>query len=290
MHDTSYLGVYSIRLPNARGQMQKRMLFVWAEDSGKFRVQALDSAFQPVGAKKIIHPGEFKKNYVHEPSILAVPVSTSAPWRSIAGKKEEGKEEGKEKGKEEEKKIEEEKKAEGHLPLSSAIPGLSKNAAIAPSSKAPPIDAAAVQQTETYLRDFFSKTLKRVRFSKDRTAALTSLKTVVEVEEGIVQEHKFMFADFGVALRKNDLLELALACCKRVLDLSPNDDHAHFNIARVFLAMNKHDDAEQHILTAQSINPSEIIYTKMLDHMQTERRRRSRPQKDLTRATSGRRK
>lgn len=257
MQDTSYLGVYSVRLPNARGQLQKRMHFVWAEDSGKYRVQALDGAFQPVGSKKLLGPVEFKKNYTHEPSILAVPVSTGVPWRNIAEKKSE------------------------HLPQPPTVPGLTGDEAPTSSTPEPPqMDAAAIKQTEQYLRDFFTKTLKRVRFSKERSAALTSLKTVIEVEEGIVQEHKFMFADFGVALRKNDLLELALACCKRVLDLSPDDDHAHFNIARVFLEMNHLDDAEQHILSAQSLNPGETVYQKMLDHMQTERRRRSRPQKN----------
>lgn len=263
MQDTSYLGVYSVCLPNARGQLQKRMHFVWAEDAGKYRVQALDGAFQPVGSKKLLGPVEFKKNYTHEPSILAVPVSAGTPWRNIAGKQEE------------------------QFPQSPTVPGLAGDRApTSAAPEAPPANAAASKQTEKYLRDFFAKTLKRVRFSKERSAALNSLKTVIEVEEGIVQEHKYMFADFGVALRKNDLLELALACCKRVLDLSPEDDHAHFNIARIFLEMDRLDDAEQHILTAQSLNSAESVYQKMLDHMQTERRRRYRPQKKSKRTAA----
>lgn len=254
MQDTSYLGVYSISLPNAKGQLQKRMHFVWAEDSGKFRLQALDSAFQPVGSTKLLGPAEFKKIYTHEPSILAVPVSKGAPWRNIAEKQS--------------------------APQPSAVRGLVGDNAAPPTPEPPLGNAAAIKQTEEYLRDFFAKTLKRIRFSKERTAALSSLKTVIEVEEGIVQEHKFMFAEFGVALRKNDLLELSLACCKRVLDLSPDDDHAHFNIARIFVEMNQLDDAEQHVLTAQSLNPGEAVYQKMLDYLQLERRRRFRPQKN----------
>lgn len=244
MQDSSYLGVYSTRVPNAKGHMQKRMHFVWSQESGKFHVQTLDSAFQPVGTQKLIGPVEFKKNYSHEPSVLAMPVSTSKPWLGGPAKQVEA-------------------------PVNKLqVPGL------APDSKEP--DA---KQTENYLRDFFGKALKRARFARERTAALSSLKTLVEVEEGIVPEHKFMFTDFGIALRKNSQLELALACCKRVLDLSPGDDHAHFNIARILFEMNQLDDAEQHLLSAQGINGDEAVYQKMLDHIQQERRRRFRPQK-----------
>lgn len=245
MQDTSYLGVYSTRLPNAKkGQTQKQMHFVWADTSGKFRVQALDGAFQPVGDKKLIGPAEFKRNYTHEPSVMAVPVNTGQPWADSSAKQP--------------------KTSSSQLQM----PGL------APDSKEP-----EAKQTENYLRNFFGKTLKRCRFPRERDAALNSLKTIIEVEEGIVPEHKFMFADFGIALRKNALLELSLACCKRVLDISPDDDHAHFNIARILFEMGQLDDAEQHLLTAQSINSDEGIYQKMLDYIQQERRRRFRPQK-----------
>lgn len=244
MQDSSYLGVYSTCAPNAKGHMQKRMHFVWSDDAGKFHVQTLDGAFQPVGIQKLIGPVEFKKNYTHEPTVLAMPVSTGKPW--LGGPEKQTQSTG--------KKL--------------SLPGL------APDSKEP-----EAKQTENYLRDVFGKTLKRARFARERNAALNSLKTLVEVEEGIVPEHKFMFTDFGIALRKNALLELALACSKRVLDLSPGDDHAHFNIARILFEMNQLDDAEQHLLTAQSINGNETTYQKMLDYIQQERRRRFRPQK-----------
>lgn len=244
MQDSSYLGVYSTLAPNATGQMQKRMHFVWSDESGKFHVQALDGAFQPVGIQKLIGPVEFKKNYTHEPGVMAVPVSSGKPW--LGG------------------------------PPKQSVPSANKLQlpGLAPDSKEP-----EAKQTEDYLRDFFGKALKRARFARERNAALSSLKTLVEVEEGIVPEHKFMFTDFGIALRKNAQLELALACCKRVLDLSPEDDHAHFNTARILFEMNQLDDAEQHLLTAQSINGGETVYQKMLDYIQHERRRRFRPQK-----------
>lgn len=256
MQDTSYLGVYSIGLPNAKGQMQKKMHFVWAEDSGTFCVQLLDGAFQPVGTKKSIGPVEFKKKYTHEPSVMAVPVNTGTkPWL--------------------------------HTPLLRASTPVQPSESVSEVARALaslheqeiPEGSSPAKQTENYLRGFFGKALKRIKFPQERTAAINSLKTVAEVEEGIVPEHKFMFADFGVALRKNDLLELALACGKRVLALAPEDDHAHFNIARILFEMSQLEDAEQHLLTAQSMNPAETIYGKMLDYIQHERRRRLRPQK-----------
>lgn len=259
MQDTSYLGVYSIGLPNAKGQMQKKMHFVWAEDSGTFCVQLLDGAFQPVGTKKSIGPIEFKKKYTHEPSVLAVPVNTGIkPWLHTSPPR-------------------------AGAPVQGSASGVEVAHALASlHEQAIPEGSSPAKQTENYLRGFFGKALRRIKFPKERTAAINSLKTVAEVEEGIVTEHKFMFADFGVALRKNDLLELALTCCKRVLLLAPEDDHAHFNIARILFEMNKLEDAEQHLLTAQGMNPAETIYGKMLDYIQHERRRHLRPQKMST--------
>ncbi|MEG2173775.1 MAG: tetratricopeptide repeat protein [Desulfovibrionaceae bacterium] len=234
------------------------MYFVWSADSGQIQVHMLDGAFQPVGEKKLLGLTEFKKKYTREPSILAVPVSANArPWLNTS------------------------QKSSALSPHPAQAPYPADNALNMGEllRQSIPQGSTIAQQTEIYLRNFFGKALKRIKFAQERSAALLSLRTVVEVEEGIVAEHRFMFADFGVALRKSDLLELSLTCCKRVLLLSPEDDHAHFNIARIFFEMNKLDEAEQHLLTAQDMNPSEPVYTKMLDYIQHERRRRGRPQK-----------
>ncbi len=126
---------------------------------------------------------------------------------------------------------------------------------------------------EATLRDHFRVTMLRLRRRDTRDAALTSLKTLAEVEEGIVPAHKHMFSDFGIELRKGNYLEQALAFCQRTLQLSPTDDHAHFNTARVLIEMGKYDEAEQHLLTAQVMDPQNTIYDKTLRHIDALRNR-----------------
>ncbi len=136
---------------------------------------------------------------------------------------------------------------------------------VAPKTKLAEI--LSPENVENTMRDQFKKAMRRVRREGMDESTLLSLKNLVQVEEGIVPEHKHMFADFGTQLRKGQHLEEALAFCKRTLTLSPTDDHAHFNAARVLMDMGNYNDAEQHLLTAQIINPENNVHDKALKHI-----------------------
>jgi hypothetical protein len=47
------------------------------------------------------------------------------------------------------------------------------------------------------------------------------------------------------------------------LALAPGDSHAHFNIARIYHALGKTGEAEQHLLTALEFSP-DLEYAKAL--------------------------
>lgn len=149
---------------------------------------------------------------------------------------------------------------------------------ILPDGSAAPIrgtlSSPCAKEVENTLREHFRKALLRCRRPHDRDAAVKSLQTLAEVEEGIEPQHKHMFADFGISLRKERQYALALAFCKRVLTMAPHDDHAHFNAARILLEMGNLDGAEQHILAAKDMNPANRIYERMLSHLKRERLRR----------------
>ncbi len=123
------------------------------------------------------------------------------------------------------------------------------------------------ENIENTMRSQFKKTLRKVRRDGLNETNALALKNLVQVEEGIVPEHKHMFSEFGIQLRKGKHLEEALAFCKRTLNLAPTDDHAHFNAARVLMDMGNYDDAEQHLITAQMINPESSIFTKTMNHL-----------------------
>ncbi len=122
-------------------------------------------------------------------------------------------------------------------------------------------------KVEDVLREHFRKALLRLRRADSKASGLASIQTLLEVEEGITPEHKHLFMEFGVNMRKNQYYDEALAFCKRSLSLAPQDDHAHFNAARILMDMGRYDEAEQHLLTAQDIN-NNVIYRKALAHIE----------------------
>ena len=135
--------------------------------------------------------------------------------------------------------------------------------------------AGAVAAIERELRARFAALLLRLRRDEDRPDVLRELEELAQSEEGIVPEHKYMFTDFGIDLRKGKLPESALAHARRVLVLAPDDVHAHFNIARVYYSLDRLAEAEQHLLTALAFLPSFEYARAFLEFIVKERRQKS---------------
>jgi tetratricopeptide (TPR) repeat protein len=127
----------------------------------------------------------------------------------------------------------------------------------------PQSEQRAVEQAEVenFLRSHFGALLLKIRRGDDLPASLKALQELAEVEEGIVPEHKYMFAEFGINLRKGSMPEIALAHAKRVLSLAPGDGNAHFNIARIYFTLGRLGEAEQHLLAALEFAP-DLDYAK----------------------------
>jgi len=143
-----------------------------------------------------------------------------------------------------------------------------------PSAKTPEQLAAERAEVENHLRAHFGALLLKIRRDDDPQSALRALQDIAEVEEGIVPEHKYMFAEFGINLRKGKLPEAALAHAKRVLSLAPGDSHAHFNIARIYYTLGKLDEAEQHLLAALEFAPDLECARDFLAYIGKERRQK----------------
>ncbi len=125
----------------------------------------------------------------------------------------------------------------------------------------------SAEEVEGTLRELFRKALVRIKRTDSIESALPILKNLLEVQEGITEKHKHMFNDFGIEMRKRKFYTEAVGFAQRTLFLSRNDDHAHFNVARILIEMGEYDEAEQHILTAQYINPDSRIYKKTLQYI-----------------------
>lgn len=238
MRNPKFLGVYSGRSlgRGPDGKAAKRFYFVWDLDSACFAAQALDNSFTPVEKPRLLSQAQLKASLKLEPGILAAPLSLP-DFRGIQQPAKP--------------------KARASELNDAAILELEK--------------ARKAKQVEMDLRNNFDKAMRALSRPRDRKGALAAIGQIVEMTEGIVPSHKHMFRDFGVSLRKKSLPELALRCAKRTLELAPNDDHAHFNMARLLSVLGLYDQAEAHLNTAIKLDRNEKIYPKMMAWIKKER-------------------
>jgi tetratricopeptide (TPR) repeat protein len=130
-------------------------------------------------------------------------------------------------------------------------------------------------EVENHLRAYFGALLLKIRLGDDAADALKAMEELAAVEEGIVAEHKYMFSDFGIDLRKGKQPKIALAHAKRAISLAPGDSHAHFNIARIYYVLDKLDEAEQHLLAALEFSPDLEYARDFLVYLGKERRQKA---------------
>jgi len=127
--------------------------------------------------------------------------------------------------------------------------------------------ARKAKVVESKLRETFRQTLLRLKRPRERKAALLALEQLAQTKDGIIPAHKHMFRDFGVRLRQNSQPDLALLFTRKALELAPEDDHAHFNLARILCSLGLYDEAAAHIGTALSMSSGEPLYFKLLEHI-----------------------
>lgn len=127
--------------------------------------------------------------------------------------------------------------------------------------------ARKAKVVETKLRETFRQTLLRLKRPRERKAALLALEQLARTKEGITPSHKHMFRDFGVRLRQNSQPDLALLFSRKAVELAPEDDHAHFNLARILCSLGMYDEAAAHVATALSVSSEEPLYFKLLEHI-----------------------
>ena len=134
-----------------------------------------------------------------------------------------------------------------------------------------PEAARKAKMTESKLRETFRQALLRLKRPRERQGALKALEQLAETTEDICTAHKHMFRDFGVRLRQSAHPDLALLFSRKVVQLAPDDDHAHFNLARILCMLGQYDDAAAHIRTAMGMNSDKSLYFRMLVYIRKEK-------------------
>lgn len=82
------------------------------------------------------------------------------------------------------------------------------------------------------------------------------LERLVKLDAAFEDEHKHLFNEFGIKLRKNGMIEQAVAYYERALKLATQDENLLYNAARAYLEKKDITRALEYLLKALAINPA----------------------------------
>jgi tetratricopeptide (TPR) repeat protein len=88
----------------------------------------------------------------------------------------------------------------------------------------------------------------------DTTKAKEVFRKLSEVEAIFEEDNKHIFNEFGIELRKANMLEEALANYQKAITISPQDEHLYFNIARIHYDIKEWNNALVWLKKALEIN------------------------------------
>jgi tetratricopeptide (TPR) repeat protein len=88
----------------------------------------------------------------------------------------------------------------------------------------------------------------------DTARADDIFQRIVHLEAAFSEEHKHLFNDFGINLRKSGLLDQAVEYYSRALAMAPADENLHYNIARAFFEKGDAAKCLEHLETCLGMN------------------------------------
>lgn len=88
---------------------------------------------------------------------------------------------------------------------------------------------------------------------------------LVKLEATYQPEHKHLFNEFGMKLRKTKMLDEALTYYQRALELSKNDENLYCNLARVYAEKGDNEAAIDALAGSLQVNPSFDTAVKFLE-------------------------
>ncbi len=90
----------------------------------------------------------------------------------------------------------------------------------------------------------------------DQVKANDIFERIVDLEAAFEEEHKHLFNDFGVNMRKNKMYDQALQYYLRAEELVTDDEHLFHNIARCFYEKGEVEDCVKYLEKSLKINPN----------------------------------
>jgi len=92
---------------------------------------------------------------------------------------------------------------------------------------------------------------------------------LVKLDAAFEAEHKHLFNEFGIKLRKNKMLDQSITYYERAMELSPHDEHLFYNLARAYLEDKKIEKSLEFLLKSLDMNPTLEPAVKFLQWLVT---------------------
>ena len=87
---------------------------------------------------------------------------------------------------------------------------------------------------------------------------------LVKLDAAFEPEHKHMFNDFGINLRKAKMFQQAITYYNRALEMTTGDEHLHINMARALFETKDVEGCVEQLLTALKLVPQQEQAAKFL--------------------------
>lgn len=104
----------------------------------------------------------------------------------------------------------------------------------------------------------------------DQAKANDIFERLVDLEAAFEVEHKHLFNDFGINMRKNKMYEQALQYYLRAETLVENDEHLFHNIARCFFEKGDVDGCKKYLLKSLQVNPKLTESIQFWDYLRAQ--------------------
>ena len=98
----------------------------------------------------------------------------------------------------------------------------------------------------------------------EKNKADNIFERLVKLEAAFETEHKHLFNEFGINLRKNGMLDQAVTYYTRAMELEAQDEHLFHNLARAYLEKKDIGHAIEYLIKSLEINPGLEASVKFL--------------------------
>lgn len=215
-----------------RKTVQKAFWYVEQQADGKIECQPINSNYVPSGAKRIITMDELISKFAPEPEFY---VNSVFP-----------------------------KMQEQQRTIDAADTHREKGETFSAEYEY----SVALKVDEENVRANFGIGLTYLqRGEKDKAENI--FERLVKLEAAFDNEHKHLFNDFGINLRKSKMVEQAVLYYQRALELSQQDENLHINMARALLEAKDMSGCATHLLKALELAPGNENALKFLQWLQT---------------------